>query len=89
MVKVKGTLELKSMEPDGVKIIKKAFLKAKKFEKNPNVKIRFFVIATPKYCIEVMTEDYKSAEDIFQKVGEKIISAVVKAGGEGTLVREK
>jgi translation initiation factor 2 subunit 1 len=89
MVKVKGIVELRSMKPEGVKIIKEAFMNAKKVEKSKDVKLRFYVVAAPKYAIEVMADNYKHAEAVLQKVGENIVSHVVKAGGQGTLRREK
>ncbi|NWF87673.1 translation initiation factor IF-2 subunit alpha [Candidatus Bathyarchaeota archaeon] len=89
MVKVKGIVELRCMKPEGVKIIKEAFLNAKKAEKSREAKFRFYVIATPKYAIEVMADNYKHAETILQKVGENIVSNVTKAGGQGSFRREK
>jgi translation initiation factor 2 subunit 1 len=89
MVKVKGIVELRCMKPKGVKIIKDAFLNAKKAEKSRDVKLRFYVVAAPKYCIEVMAENYKQAEAVFQKVAENVVSNVAKAGGQGAFRREK
>ncbi|MEM3730823.1 MAG: translation initiation factor IF-2 subunit alpha [Candidatus Bathyarchaeia archaeon] len=89
MVKVKGIVELRCMKPNGVKVIKEAFLNAKKSEKTRDAKIRFYTVAAPKYCIEVMAENYKNAETVLQRVAENIVSNVVKAGGEGTFRREK
>jgi len=89
MVKVKGTVELRCMKPNGVKIIKEAFANAKKGEKLGNAKLRFYVIAAPKYSVEVLGEDYKHAEDVLQKVAENVISNVSKAGGQGTFRRDK
>jgi translation initiation factor 2 alpha subunit (eIF-2alpha) len=89
MIKIKGTVELRCMKPNGVKIIKEAFADAKKGEKLGNAKLRFYVVAAPKYSIEVMAEDYKHAEDILQKVAQNVVSNVSKAGGQGTFRREK
>jgi translation initiation factor 2 subunit 1 len=89
MVKVKGTVELRCLKPNGVKVIKEAFSNAKKAEKAAGTKLRFYVLAAPKYSIEVMAEDYKHAEETFQKVGQSVVSNVVKAGGQGTFRREK
>ena len=89
MVRVKGIIELRSMNSEGVKIIKEAFLSAKKAEKSREAKLRFYVIAAPKYCIEVMAENYKSAETVLQKVAENVVSNVVKTGGQGSFRREK
>jgi translation initiation factor 2 alpha subunit (eIF-2alpha) len=89
MVRVKGTVELRCVKPNGVKIIKDAFTHARKTEKLGNAKLRFYVIAAPKYSVEVLAEDYKRAEDVFQKVAENVVASVTKAGGQGTYKREK
>jgi translation initiation factor 2 subunit 1 len=89
MVKVKGTVELRCLKPNGVKIIKEAFADAKKSEKSANTKVRFYVIAAPKYSIEVLAEDYKHAEGTLQKVAENVVSHVAKAGGHGSFKRER
>jgi translation initiation factor 2 subunit 1 len=89
MVKVKGIIEVSCMKPNGVKIIKEAFLVAQKAEKSRDAKLRFYVIAAPKYAIEVLADNYKSAEDVFQRTAENIVSNVDKAGGHGIFRREK
>lgn len=89
MVKIKGIVELRCLKPNGVKIIKEAFLNAKKSEKTRDAKVRFYVIAAPRYCIEVMADNYKRAEAVLQRVAENVVSNVVKAGGQGTFRREK
>jgi translation initiation factor 2 subunit 1 len=89
MVRVKGVVELRTTNPEGVKIIKEAFLNAKKAEKSREAKVRFYVIAAPKYCIEVMAENYKNAEAVLQRVSENVISSIDKAGGQGLFRREK
>jgi translation initiation factor 2 subunit 1 len=88
-VKVKGTLEIRCMKPNGVKIIKESFLNAKKAEKTKDAEIRFYVIAAPKYSVEVLAENYKRAEEVIQKVAQSVVSNVVKAGGQGSFRREK
>jgi len=89
MVKVKGIVELRCMKPQGVKIIKEAFLNVKKTEKSRDAKLRFYVVAAPKYCVEVMAENYKHAEAVLQRVAEAVVSNVTNAGGEGVFRREK
>ena len=88
-VKVKGMLEIRCMKPNGVKIIKESFLNAKKAEKTKDADVRFYVIAAPKYSVEVLAENYKRAEEVIQKVAQSVVSNVVKAGGQGTFRREK
>jgi translation initiation factor 2 subunit 1 len=89
MVKVKGLVELRCMKPNGVKVIKEAFSDARKVEKTRNVKLRFYVVAAPKYCIEVLAENYKLAEEVLQKVADHVVSNVIKAGGQGVFKRLK
>jgi len=89
MVKVKGVVELRCMKPDGVRILKEAFMNAKKTERSEGAELRFYVVAAPKYRIEVSAENYRHAEAILQNVGEKVVSNVVKAGGQGSFRREK
>ena len=88
MVKVKGTLEIRCMKPNGVKVIKEAF-QAAKAEKIRAAEIQFYVIAAPKYSIEALAENYKRAEEVFQKAAQSVVSNVTKAGGQGTFRREK
>jgi translation initiation factor 2 subunit 1 len=89
MVKVKGIVELRCMKPNGVNIIKDAFMDARRAEKSREGKIHFYVVAAPRYCIEVLSENYKLGETLFQRVAESVVSNVVKAGGKGSIRREK
>jgi translation initiation factor 2 subunit 1 len=89
MVKVKGTLEIRCMKPNGVKIIKDSFISAKKTEKPKDADVRFYVIAAPKYSVEVSAENYKRAEEVLQKISQSVVSNIVEAGGHGTFRREK
>jgi len=88
MVKVRGVLEIRCMKPNGVKIIKDAFNKAKS-ETLKDATVKFYVIAAPKYSVEASAENYKRAEDVLQKVAQNVVSNITKAGGQGTFRREK
>ena len=88
MVKVKGVLEVRCVKPNGVKMIKDVFQKAKS-EKVKDAQVNFYVIAAPKYSIEALAENYKRAEDVLQKVAQNVITNISKAGGQGTFRREK
>lgn len=89
MVKVKGVLEIRCLKPNGVKLVKEAFLNAEKTEKTKDADVKFYVIAAPKYSIEVLAENYKRAEDVLQKVSQNVITNISKAGGQGNFRREK
>jgi len=88
-VKVRGTLEIRFMKPNGVKCLQEAFTAAKKTKKARDEKIEFHVLAAPKYSVEVSAENWKRAEDLIQKVGQGVVTSVTKAGGQGSFKREK
>lgn len=88
-VKVKGVLELQSLKPNGIVVVREALLSAQKIEKPRDTRIRLYAVAAPKYAVEVMAEDYKEAEKILQKAAETAISAMEKAGGTGSFIRGK
>ena len=89
MVTVKGILEIRCTKPNGVKIIQEAFLSAKKGEKAKDSAVRFYVVAAPKYSVEVSADNWKRAEDVLQKVAQEVVDNIVKAGGQGSFRREK
>ena len=70
MVKVRGVLEVRVTKPNGVKVIKEAFNKAKS-DKVKDANIKFYVIAAPKYSLEVQAENYKRAEDVLAENSSK------------------
>jgi len=89
MVKVKGTIELQSIKPEGAAHIREALLSAQKIDKPEGVKINLYVVAAPKYAIEVLAEDYKEAEKILQQAAETAIKSITQTGGTGVLQRTK
>lgn len=89
MVKVRGTLEIRCMKPNGVKCIQDTFNGAKKTQKAKDAKIEFSVIAAPKYRIEVMADNWKRAEEVLDKVSQTVVTSITKAGGHGSFKKEK
>jgi translation initiation factor 2 subunit 1 len=89
MVKIKGILQLQCFKPNGVIHIREALLSAQKIEKPRGTKVRLYVVAAPKYAVEVLAEDYKEAEKILQEAAETAIKVVTKAGGTGSFQRGK
>ncbi len=89
LVKVKGTVELKCSKPNGVQVIREAFSGAEKSEKVKGAELRFYVIAAPRYRIEVLAENYKQAEATLERVANRVIANVSKAGGQGSFKRER
>ena len=89
LVKVKGVLEVKCLKPNGVKLIKEAFMKAQDVEKVEGSDVQFAVIAAPKYSVEVSAANWKRAEELLQTVADTVIKNITKAGGTGSFKREK
>ena len=89
MVKIKGTLQLQCFKPNGVTHIREALLNAQKIEKPKGTRVRLYVVAAPKYAVEILAEDYKEAEKIIQNAAETAIKFITKAGGTGSFQRGK
>jgi translation initiation factor 2 subunit 1 len=89
LVKVRGTIEVRCIKPNGVKCIQDSFASAKKTEKTRDAKIEFHVIAAPKYSVEVAADNWKRAEELLQKVSQAVVTNVTKSGGQGSFRREK
>ncbi len=85
-VQIDGILEIRSMAPDGVEIIKKALQKGLEEVEDANVEIT--CVGSPRYRIVITADEYKDAEDIMKKASNKIISLITKSGGEASLKRE-
>jgi translation initiation factor 2 subunit 1 len=89
LVKVKGMIEVRCIKPNGVKVIQEAFLSAAEAEKAKDAEVRFYVVAAPKYSVEVLAENYKRAEELLQKVSQRVVDNVAGADGQGSFRREK
>ena len=89
MVRVKGVLEVRCNKPNGVKCIQDAFISAKKSNEAKDAKIVFFVIATPRYSVEVSADNWKRAEEVLEEVSQSVVTNIAKAGGHGSFKREK
>lgn len=81
---VKGVLSLTSFEPDGVEIIKKALLQAKKTAGKDSEMI---YLGSGKYKLEVVSSDYKSAEKILKDSADQAIEIIVKSKGKADFKR--
>jgi translation initiation factor 2 subunit 1 len=79
-ITIKGSVELKSYEPDGINSIKKVLADAKK---KYGIDVKY--ISAPKYSISLKIKDAKSGEKKLKKAGEEIVSNIEKLNGEGML----
>ncbi len=87
-VKIHGFVELRSRAPDGVEVIRRALTAAKEVEREAEgVTLDISYVGAPRYRITVVAYDYKSAEEVLRKAGEKAVSMVVAEKGEGRFYR--
>ena len=89
LVKIKGILELRCTKPNGVILIREALMKAQQVDRGPGTNIRIYVVAPPRYCVEVSAEDYKEAESVLRRAAEAALESIKMAGGEGSFRRER
>jgi translation initiation factor 2 subunit 1 len=75
---IKGSLELKSYDSEGVNIIKKILEDA---EKKYDVEVKY--VSAPIYSIFLKTKDAKAGEKKLNEVGEEIANKMKKMNGEG------
>jgi translation initiation factor 2 subunit 1 len=75
---IKGSLELKSYDSEGVNIIKKILEDA---EKKYDVEVKY--VSAPIYSIFLKTKDAKAGEKKLNEVGEEITNKMKKMNGEG------
>ena len=54
-----------------------------------NATIRSIVRTANKYNIEVLAENYKRGEEVFQKISEKVVANIIDSGGQGSFRRDK
>jgi translation initiation factor 2 subunit 1 len=87
-VKVSGTLELTCMKPMGVEVIRNTLMDIETLGKKGDAVVNIYVIAAPKYRVEVIAKDYKSAEKLLQEVVERAAQDMKKAGGTFAFKRE-
>ncbi|MBS3790465.1 MAG: translation initiation factor IF-2 subunit alpha [Candidatus Thermoplasmatota archaeon] len=85
-VSITGFVELSSTNPDGVEDIKES-LSAFQDTNDSHVEISYD--AAPKYRVEIRSEDYKIAEEIFEEQAEKAVSKIEENGGKGEYYRKE
>ena len=84
-VEISATLELRSLEPEGVEDIRNA-LTAGLEATDGDVAITS--VGSPRYRIVVKADDYKTAEEYMKEVSNAAMKSFAKAGGEAILKRE-
>ena len=88
-MKIKGTLEIRCMEPNGVKYIKDVFIDPRNHKKLKMPQIEFCVIAALRYSLEVSADNLIRAEELLEEVSQSVVTNIIKAGEHGSFKREK
>jgi len=83
VVKVRGILDIRCTEPNGVLRIKEALLKAKKTSMPRGTDIKIYIVSPPKYRMEVTARDYKEANAVMKKAAETAVQSITEIGGQG------
>ncbi|MFX1294573.1 MAG: translation initiation factor IF-2 subunit alpha [Promethearchaeota archaeon] len=86
-VKITGTIEIQCYTSDGILQIKKALQSGIKAIQDNGTKIKINLIGSPKYRIEVISNNYKNAEAAIQKVSKKISSIMENNKGQAKFYR--
>jgi len=80
-VNIKGYIDIKSWESDGIDHIKDALMKAE-YSEFEDVEIKVRYIGAPEYLISVKAPDYKIAEEEMKKAVNKIKESIKKHNGD-------
>ncbi len=84
-VSIKGFVEISSTNPDGIEDINYAL---SAFEDTEESKVEVNYVAAPKYRVEVQSEDYKKAEELFEEQAKKAVQKIEEKGGKGSFYRK-
>jgi len=71
-VQISAYINLRSMDPDGIDKIKKILLDIKEeAKKHEGIDIKIYAIGSPKYRIDLIGPDYKTLENVLDKLNSK------------------
>ncbi len=85
--KVSGYINLSSLAPDGVDVVRSAMISARDAIRDENTNIEIYYVGAPRYRIDVTAPSYKVAENEMQRAVDMMIELVTKAGGKGEFKR--
>jgi len=86
-VEIRGILEISSIKPDGVVIIKNTLLDVIKSGKENSIQITY--LGAPKYRLAIIAQDFKSAEKIMKPILSQIQQSIEKKKGIFKFTREE
>ncbi|MBS3817091.1 MAG: translation initiation factor IF-2 subunit alpha [Candidatus Thermoplasmatota archaeon] len=85
-VSIQGFVEISSTNPDGIEDINYSL---SAFEDTEKSKVEVNYIAAPKYRVEIQSQDYKIAEEVFEEQAQQAIDRIKERGGDGKYYREE
>ncbi|MGC8975067.1 MAG: translation initiation factor IF-2 subunit alpha, partial [Thermoprotei archaeon] len=89
-VKIRGIITLSTMAPDGVDKIREILESIASHVKNSgNLTARIYAVGAPRYAVEVLAEDYKTAEKALAEALNNARNLASKYGIELTFERER
>ncbi len=87
-VRISGIFTLRSLAPDGVKRIKEVLNEVeKKIREHKDVDVKLYTVGAPRYRIDVIAYDYKTAEKVLAKALEAAEAVAKKLGVEYSFTR--
>lgn len=89
MVKVSGSLELRSAHPKGALHIKRSLLEALRLAGEKGYDVRIYTAGSPIYRIEVVAENYREAEAAMKEVAQTALNVLKSLGGQGLFKSER
>jgi translation initiation factor 2 subunit 1 len=88
-VNITGYLDLKSLAPNGVEVIRDSLIKAREEgSKTEDVDLEIAYMGSPRYRVKVVAPDYKTAEEALRKCADRAIRHVQENMGQGEFLRE-
>jgi len=88
-VNISGIIEIHCYKSDGIIQIQKALQGGIESVSEDETEINIYLIGSPKYKIEVFTNNIKHAETVIQKVTKKIIAIISKNKGFAKFYKEE
>ncbi|NHJ05015.1 MAG: translation initiation factor IF-2 subunit alpha [Candidatus Heimdallarchaeota archaeon] len=87
-VEIKGNVEISIPGGNGVETLKEALVVGRDNLKEKNTEIYIYTIGSPRYAIEVISEDYKMAEKALENALERIEDIVTSKNGTFSFERK-
>ncbi len=88
-VSITGYLDIRSMLPNGVDLIKESLIVARDAKYGDDIKVDIKYVKSPTFSVNVTAPEYKEAEEALKMCADTAIGHIKKLGGDGTFNREQ